>query len=148
MSFPETFETTCPACKKEDVVDVMEDRGVEFLGCSECFGLFVSEDGLQAYIADSTGSSEIGKAFVDLMEKALGDKPPRPGSRGCPVCKKPLGRLGFGESPFVILDRCGLHGVWLDKKELKKVIRSVRAHAAVMGLAPAFDEEDDDGTED
>jgi Zn-finger nucleic acid-binding protein len=145
MSFPEEFETTCPACKKEDTVDLMEDRGVEFLGCSQCFGLFVEEEGLHAYVSDSAGSDEIGKACAGLMQAALDAKQPKPGSRPCPVCKKPLCRMGFGESPFVILDRCGLHGVWLDKKELKKVIRSSRAHAAVMGLAPPFNDDDGDG---
>jgi Zn-finger nucleic acid-binding protein len=144
MSFPEEFQTTCPACKKEDTVDVMEDRGVEFLGCGECFGLFVEEIGLQAYVSDSAGSDDIGKAFEDLLQKALDAKQPKPGARPCPVCAKPLCRMGFGESPFVILDRCGLHGVWLDKKELKKVIRSSRAHATVMGLAPAFNDDDSD----
>ncbi len=140
MSFPD-FTNVCPACKKE-AVDEMEDRKVPFLGCAECFGLFVTEDNLENYVADSTGSEDVGKAYKDLLQRALDEKTPKPGNRSCPVCKKPLGRMGFGESPFVILDRCGLHGLWLDKKELKKVIRSARAHAAVMGLIPRPRDED------
>lgn len=144
MSFPD-FSSVCPACKKE-TVEAMEDREVSFLGCSDCFGLFVSEDGLEDYVTGSTDSADIGKAFKDLLQRSLDEKAPKPGNRECPVCKKPLGRMGFGESPFVILDRCGLHGVWLDKKELKKVIRSSRAHAAVMGMIPTplGDEDDED----
>ena len=45
--------------------------------------------------------------------------------------------------PAARLDRCGHHGVWLDKKELKKVIRSVRAHCAVIGLIAKFDDTGD-----
>ena len=53
-------------------------------------------------------------------------------------------RFGFGESPFVILDRCAHHGVWLDRSELKKIVRASRAYAAAEGWLPAFDDDDDD----
>lgn len=144
MSFEESgFESTCPACHKEDAVAAMDDRGVEFLGCGECFGLFVTEAGLAKYVQVSTEQDEVGEGFKDLMQKTLAEKEPKIGKRACPVCKDPLGRLGFGESPFVILDRCAKHGVWLDKKELKKVIRSCRAHSAVIGLIPGDDDPGD-----
>ena len=51
MSFPE-YSNICPACK-EEAVEEMEDRGVPFLGCGECFGLFATEDGLEDYVKDS-----------------------------------------------------------------------------------------------
>jgi Zn-finger nucleic acid-binding protein len=137
------FSSTCPACKEEKVEE-LEDRGIPFLGCTACFGLFATEDDLAAYVVDSSGSQEVGEAFDKLLEAALAEGPPRQGKRPCPRCQNPLGRLGFGESPFVILDRCAVHGVWLDKKELKKVIRSSRAHAAVLGLIPQFQDDDDD----
>jgi Zn-finger nucleic acid-binding protein len=147
MSF-EKFESTCPACHKEDAMAVMDDRGVEFLGCSECFGLFVSEGDLADYVRDATEQEEVAKGFHDLMKRTLKEKTPKIGKRQCPVCKEPLGRLGFGESPFVILDRCPEHGVWLDKKELKKVIRSCRAHSAVIGLIPRFSDTGGDDDDD
>ena len=143
MSY-DTFSSTCPACKGEETIEPLEDRGIPFLGCTACFGLFASDDDIASYVADAAGAPEVKEAFEALLGKALDDGPPTPGKRPCPVCQAPLGRLGFGESPFVILDRCALHGLWMDKKELKKIIRSSRAQAVVLGLIDRFDDDDDD----
>ena len=142
MSFDD-FSTTCPGCKK-DTIQEIEDRDIPFLGCTECFGLFTDEKNIARYVSSAAGKLEVGEAFEDLLGKALDGNPPTPGKRTCPQCQQPLGRMGFGESPFVILDRCAHHGLWLDKKELTKVIRSSRAHARVLGLVDEFDDYADD----
>ena len=84
--------------------------------------------------------------ILALLEEAAGSGG-RPSVRRCPFCLGNLVRMGFGESPFIIIDRCGEHGLWLDKKELKKVVRSSRAQAAAMGLIRHFREEEDDEDE-
>ena len=132
----------CPSCKDKSLAPI-EEKEIAFLGCEDCFGLFVNVDDLGDYCVAATNQKSAKSAYEQLLEKAA-EKPPRAGIRGCPVCGNKLNRFGFGESPFVILDRCHEHGVWLDKKELKKVIRSCRAHSAVIGLIPRFSDGGDD----
>jgi len=136
----------CPRCKDAHLDDIFE-RDVPFLGCNECYGLFVRPVDLHEYVVRATGSKPIGEAFTVLLDAFTHGKL-NPSVRKCPECGEALLRGGFGESPFVILDLCRQHGVWLDKKELKKVLRASRGQAAAQGLIPKFaeDEElDDDG---
>lgn len=125
-------EQRCPGCK-ESTLEPVEDRGVAFLGCTACYGLFASEDDLAAYAADWAGQPGAAEAFRQLLTRSL-QGGARTGIRACPVCAGKLQRLGFGEAPLVIIDRCPDHGVWLDPKELKKLVRATRAFARVEGL--------------
>ena len=133
---------SCPACK-DKALEELVDREVPFLGCVSCFGLFVVEPSLGQYVCNTTGSEPIAQAYDALLASALATGVGGPTKRTCPTCTSPMRRLGFGEAPFVILDRCvDGHGLWLDKKELKKIVRASRAHAAVLGLTPPLGDDD------
>lgn len=140
-SEPASAPRPCPACKGATLEEV-EDRGVAFLGCAACKGLFVANDGLAAYVADAVGAEAGRESYHALLATALEGR--RSGSvRACPVCTAKLERFGFGDAPFVILDRCPEHGLWLDRPELRKVVRASRARAAAQGLvAPELPGED------
>lgn len=130
----------CPACSDHPELHELEDREIPFLGCTTCFGLFVTEDNLREYVVDSTGCDKVAEAFDELMVTALA-KQGGETKRVCPECGDAMRRMGFGEAPFMILDRCQTgHGLWLDKKELKKAVRTSRARAVVLGLIPAHDD--------
>lgn len=132
----------CPRCK-EAQLEALEERGVPFRGCTACFGLFVTARDLHEYVVRATVPA-VGEAFTVLLDATLGGTSSA-SVRRCPDCGDPLQRLGFGEAPLVIIDMCMDHGIWLDKKELTKVLRSSRAQAAKMGLtAPFVDDEEDD----
>ena len=116
----------------------LEHEGVPVEGGGPPLG----ERELASYVEKSS-TKESGAIFPKLLAKALaGKKGGAGGSRGCPVCKKHLERIAFGEHPLVILDRCAEHGIWFDRTELKKVVRSCRA-AAHPTLAPEPDDEDE-----
>lgn len=125
---------TCPTCKERPQLEEMEQRSVLFRGCTQCFGLFVSETGLGEYVTAAAGDDGVRQGYDDLLGEATlalaGTS-----KRHCPECDGPMRRMGFGESPLVILERCEAHGIWLDKKELTKVLRASRAHAVVKGWA-------------
>ena len=121
MDFP-----LCPKCRKP--LEEILDQETPFLGCTTCFGLFVSELELEGYVRKE--KSEAGAAFATLLAKAVAARKAGPlGPRQCPVCGAGLARLGFGtDDQLVVIDRCASHGIWLDRTELKKVVRaSVRA---------------------
>jgi len=130
---PDLTGLACPACRAEQLEYVV-DRGVAFVGCQVCWGLLVFEEDLRVYVLEAIGAERAGKAFDDLLAKALGGTTSRGRKRQCPFCAENLTRLGFGEAPFVILDRCSTHGLWLDDKELRKVVRACRAECAIGGV--------------
>ncbi len=130
----------CPRCKKP--LEQVVDKDVVFLGCGTCFGLFVPDAALQTYVSRAATSEATVVAFTRLLAVAIakakeGDELTL---RRCPTCDRPLDRLAFGGEPLVILDRCPEHGVWLDRTELKKVVRSARKEAHPHSL----DDDDDD----
>ena len=124
-------QVPCPGCKQLTLSDV-ENRGVYFVGCNACYGLFAQESDLGIYVTVMAGDSAAEIAFRDLVKLGWSKKGGK--SRNCPVCTNPMNRMGFGEAPFIILDRCPDHGLWMDRAELKKVVVSSRNHAATMGL--------------
>lgn len=126
-------EPRCPTCEEHHLLEEIVERDVSFLGCTTCFGLFVSTDELGEYVRNATGSVGVRTAYHGLLEDAL-DHLAGQSKRLCPHCGASMRRMGFGEHPLVILERCALHGVWLDKKELTKVLRAARADAKVKGL--------------
>ncbi|MBL4849123.1 MAG: zf-TFIIB domain-containing protein [Planctomycetes bacterium] len=138
----------CPVCPDHPDLEGLLDRDVEFRGCITCFGLFVHADALSQYVCNAVGDEDAVTAYDDLLVTAL-KKQGGPSKRVCPVCEEPMRRLGFGEAPFMILDRCeNGHGLWLDKRELKKVVRTCRAQTAVLGLMPPPGREEDDDSVD
>jgi Zn-finger nucleic acid-binding protein len=119
----------------------LEDKGVPFLGCEKCFGLFVTEPDLFTYV-EQASSPKVFATFLQLHEKML--QAQQPGTmRECPFCGAKLARVTIGENPIVLLDRCGEHGLWLDRTELKKVIRTSRA-ASGQKPDPHADADDED----
>jgi Zn-finger nucleic acid-binding protein len=142
-------EAPCPKCGVS--LDQVVNREVNFLGCTTCFGLWVTETDLGAYV-EKASTPQSAASFKTLLGKALTKVVAATANtrRHCPHCNAPLARLGFGEQPFVILDRCGEHGLWLDRTELKKVVRSCRAAAHPHGLPKGvvIEEDDDDDEEE
>ena len=133
-------EPRCPTCEEHHLLEDLVERDIPFLGCTTCFGLFVTTDELGNYVKNATGSVGVREAYHQLLQAAL-DHLAGQSKRLCPHCQDPMRRMGFGEHPLVILELCSLHGVWLDKKELTKVLRSSRGHAQAQGLDAGQDGE-------
>ncbi|MBL4847598.1 MAG: zf-TFIIB domain-containing protein [Planctomycetes bacterium] len=117
----------CPSCETV-TLEKRRESGVSFVECPDCFGTFFSVNHLCHYLGERIGNREAGAEFLRLLTLALAeDKPDGQITRMCIVCKSPLQRFAFGERPLVIADRCDEHGLWLDRRDLPKVERQVRA---------------------
>jgi Zn-finger nucleic acid-binding protein len=124
----------CPACEGQ-ALQQADHAGVPYLSCASCRGAFMRQVRLGEFVEASSGSVGARKAFWMLFKQAVEDDVPSPkGTRRCPICRQRLDRFGFGESPFLIADRCDDHGVWLDEEDLERVVRASRAAAAVHDL--------------
>ncbi len=130
-------DALCPRCEQVPLAAI-EDQGVSFLGCSKCFGLFVSDPDLFVY-AEKSLSPRAFTSFAELHEKMQEGAKTVGHVRHCPRCRALLVRVTFGVAPIVVLDRCEEHGIWLDKTELNKVLRAARSSAGL--------EDEDEGAE-
>jgi Zn-finger nucleic acid-binding protein len=131
---------TCPRCN--EALSAVDDQGVPFLGCTKCYGLFVTEPDLFTYV-EKAASPRVFASFVELHERMVNEAHSTGTVRHCPQCGAGLVRVTFGENPLVLLDRCAEHGIWLDRTELNKVLRAARA-AAGQRHDDAVDGKDDE----
>jgi Zn-finger nucleic acid-binding protein len=92
----------CPACRVP--LAYHGDRWA----CGTCRGLFVENEALVALVREM--------ALAPWELPALAG---RPGDRACPICKTPL-IVEVLEG--VTIDRCDVHGVWFDDRELEQAL--------------------------
>lgn len=119
-------DMNCPICKLELVPAGRTYR------CARCDGAFVVEEVLVAMLEQSAST------LVSLPWRASTEDH----VRGCPTCDGAMQTVALGT---VALDRCELHGVWFDAKELAallgqaKKFRDTRpADSLLHGLAKLF----------
>jgi Zn-finger nucleic acid-binding protein len=113
----------CPRCRGTlRVRDIARASAIE---CTSCAGLWVSATQLEQLCARAERE--------DLAQCALGSdagaRPVQARSEGyipCLSCGELMLRKNFGGSSGVIVDTCKRHGVWLDHRELERVLVFVR----------------------
>lgn len=117
--------TVCPRCKGE-----LRSRMVgptALVECGSCGGLWLTSGELERICE---------KADVEsLVRQYLGEHSPTaptlatggPAYLPCPTCGDLMARKNFGIRSGVLIDVCRGHGVWLDHRELERILDFVRA---------------------
>lgn len=115
----------CPRCQ-----GTLRARGIEgasFIECGSCAGLWLGPDVLQALCERAEKEEQAGLLFPDpgdvhraLPEDKITYIP-------CITCGDLMQRRNFGHSSGVIIDVCKKHGVWLDHRELERILDFVRS---------------------
>ena len=126
----------CPVCGPDCLLTSrrVRDSEIQVMECQKCGGFWI---GLQAL-----------DRLLDREARQPQSAPPTPGPplplpvrspyRPCAVCGQLMVRRNFGRSSGVIVDLCGLHGIWFDAQELAHVLRWIRSgnlEAARLDLA-------------
>ncbi len=97
--------------------------------CDNCYGLFFDPSELEA-LTDTAVSHvyEVDLIRLKNIIEEEGVKSERDQSYvRCPVCREMMNRQQFGSRSGVVIDRCRLHGVWLDAGELGQVFKWIKA---------------------
>jgi Zn-finger nucleic acid-binding protein len=107
----------CPVCRQALIV--VEREKIELDWCLECRGLWFDEGELEI-LAERSGRRldphDVGDSSgVPVTEKA----------RRCPRCRRKMQKVFVGPDRPVLVDRCGEHGLWLDRGELGKIMRQL-----------------------
>ena len=106
----------CPLC--QDIMIVLELKGVEIDYCPECGGIWLDEGELEILLDDRENSVH---AFQTLqVVKDVSEQP-----RKCPTCRKKMEKVLCGnQGKKIMIDRCPhYHGLWFDKGELDDVLK-------------------------
>jgi Zn-finger nucleic acid-binding protein/ribosomal protein L40E len=110
----------CPRC--QGALQSRSLGSVALVECGSCAGLWLAPDVFDA-ICEQADTE-------DLVRRHLGEQPePRvdaaqapPGYLSCITCGDLMVRRNFGGSSGVIIDVCRGHGVWLDHREIERIL--------------------------
>lgn len=123
----------CPRCASTGGASALSPRdagGVRLEGCARCGGVFLARadvDRLLATLpADALSASDaVGGAPVDTRAPLA-----------CPVCARPMART-HARLAAIDLDRCGAHGTFYDRGEIRKLADALRGSTFRGAAAPS-----------
>lgn len=118
-------ELRCPCCERWMASRLV--AGLELQECPECFGLWAPEDRFDTLVDRAVQAAREGGDPDDRRAtpppRVDGGNPARVKVeyRRCPVCDAAMARRNFQRRSGVIIDRCHVHGSWLDANELERI---------------------------
>lgn len=122
---PGSANYLCPRCKKPNLKPCL-DGGIYFLRCHKCDGAyFIEELDVEQFVKAKLGA-EAGRVYARWLVHSMGDSASNSYSRRlCPLCSNKLKRHEFGMEPlcWVLIERCDLHGFWMDRDEVESILK-------------------------
>lgn len=119
----------CPECEGQplSVIEFGTEPAIRIERCGKCYGTFFNPGELEALL-DAQTNPLVWIDPVQLQQIAADyGFTHQVVYRKCPMCAERMSHLNFGGSSGVILDRCGIHGVWLEGSELRRLTEWWRA---------------------
>jgi len=114
----------CPLCKK--TLDKAIFYGVEVDYCPKCRGLWFEKDELR--LAKDDRDENLAWLDINLWKDKTKFQISRE-QKLCPACRMPLYEINYGDSKIKV-DVCNLcSGIWLDRREFKKIIEYLEGKA-------------------
>lgn len=126
----EPTEFACPACKPLRMLSsrrLSETPGsLAMLECGSCAGVWLGHrtfDSLQERARREVVAESILRPAAPTARSAA---PPKVTYRPCPVCQKLMVRRNFAAASGVVVDVCGVDGLWFDTEELDGILAWIR----------------------
>jgi hypothetical protein len=123
-------KSICPVCK-EPILTPCFDGKICFLRCENCDGAyFIDEFDIELFIKAKLGAAA-SRVYARWLIYSMGGASTSLSRRLCPICRDKLRRHEFGMEPlcWVLIERCPLHGFWMDKKEIEAVLKGCQEAA-------------------
>ena len=114
----------CPRCQGELRQRELADAAV--IECAGCGGLWLTETHFDAFCASAEAREKVSVALGNAATPGKLDVEDQVRYLPCIVCGDMMSRRNFASASGVILDVCRRHGVWLDHRELERVLAFVR----------------------
>lgn len=132
----------CPKCKINLTPKTIGT--VEVDECSKCKGIWFDKDELRQ-VKDAS-DSDLNWLDFEIWKHADQFKS-TPCVHSCPTCKEPMVTLEYGKSN-VVIDYCpSCKGTWLEKDELKKIIKALEEELLTKSFSDYIKETIKEGIE-
>lgn len=117
--------TRCPRCQGALASRALGPTTV--VECRGCGGLWLSESDFERVCDDADLQEQAARALggPQAPGQVVPDVPVR--YLPCPQCGERMWRKNYASCSGIILDVCRRHGVWLDHRELERVLEFIRA---------------------
>ena len=127
----EASERPCPRCKVPlEALRLKLESAVEIDRCTKCFGIFFDPGELDGVLDTSVKRAyEVDLERLDtLVREETSNRDYKEVTYvPCPDCGEFMHRKSYGAKAGVVVDRCRLHGVWLDGGELNRLLKWAKA---------------------
>jgi len=121
----------CPRCKWDLRIRSLADTSV--IECSRCDGIWVRREHFEVICRSAQNRPDI-KLADKLLPVSAAEPERRVQYIPCLVCEELMLRKMFrykSQASYVIFDYCRIHGVWLDKDELERIVQFIRKRVDV-----------------
>ena len=124
-------ERPCPRCKVPlGSMRLKLESPVEIDRCTKCYGIFFDPGELEEVLDTSVKRAyDVDLERLDtLVREETSDRDYKEVTYvPCPDCGEFMHRKSYGAKAGVVVDRCRLHGVWLDGGELNRLLKWAKA---------------------
>jgi len=124
-------ERPCPRCKQPlESMRLKLESPVEIDRCVNCYGIFFDPGELEEVLDTSVKRAyDVDLERLDtLVREETSDRDYKEVKYvPCPDCGEFMHRKSYGAKAGVVVDRCRLHGVWLDGGELNRLLKWAKA---------------------
>ncbi len=114
----------CPRCKAALRHRKVDDD--EIVECAGCGGLWLAPEQFATLCEHAEDDGGLRRAIDSSPPPAQPVSETRVTYLPCPTCQDLMMRKNFGGASGVIIDVCRHHGVWLDTRELERVLTFVQ----------------------
>jgi Zn-finger nucleic acid-binding protein len=127
-------ERICPQCDIPlQTINLKQVGAFEIERCSTCFGLFFDPGEIETLLESSvSGVFDINFQLLGHINQERYRKPGKVKYIKCPACRVLMNRINFAHRSGVIIDRCKMHGVWLDNGEITHLMEWKKAGGQML----------------
>jgi len=124
----------CPHCNIPlQTINLKQAEAFEIERCASCFGLFFDPGEIETLLESSvSGVFDINFQLLGHINQERYRKPEKVKYIKCPGCSVLMNRINFGHRSGVIIDRCKIHGVWLDNGEITHLMEWKKAGGQML----------------
>ena len=128
-AYSQQMNRICPRCNcKLLTINISGNEPFLIERCELCFGLFFDLGELEEYLSFTyTIKPEINHHSLNLLSTENYHKDYPVGYIKCPLCEALMNRINYGKKSGVVVNKCSLHGVWLDSGLLNHLIGWAKA---------------------
>ena len=137
-------DRNCPNCEIAlRTIRLVKDEKVFIERCDNCFGLFFDRGEIEYVLQHSVSHVyDINLELIDNINKDRYRKPDHFNYRKCPQCSVLMNRVSFGHRSGVVVDRCMMHGIWLDNGELTHLLEWKKAGGQLLHTKNEFSKQE------